>query len=195
MANSNPKPDGDVPTRAELDTRTLAFIDGVASRVRETIAQGELPAIDILVRNLSNVSYDPETGYLELGENHKSRTLSVNTIRAFAQTLRLMATSHDMVRSDDFATKREVYYVSKNWGDCRFDDQPESDAIMDDIEALASRHGLSREQLRFYADSHGGSVAGELVVIDHHPENGTDIVIDCRGTPQLSHECGVCAGN
>jgi DNA topoisomerase-6 subunit A len=34
--------------------------------------------------------------------------------------------------------------------------------------------------LRFYADSHGGSVAGELVVIDHHPENGTDIEIDCR---------------
>ena len=126
------------------------------------------------------MSYDPEKGYLELGEIHKSRTLTVNTIRSFAQTLRLMATSRDMVQSNDFATKREAYYVSKNWGDCRFDDQPESDAIMDDIEALASRQGLSREQLRFYADSHGGSVAGELVVIDPHPESGAEIEIDCR---------------
>ncbi len=85
-----------------------------------------------------------------------------------------------MVESNDFATKREAYYVSKNWGDCRFDDQSESDAIMDDIEALASLHGLSREHLRFYADSHGGSVAGELVVIDPHPETGVHVEIDCR---------------
>ena len=65
-----------------------------------------------------------------------------------------------MVEHDDFATKREVYYISKNWGDCRFDEQAESDAIMDDIEAMASMQGLSREQLRFYPESHGGSVAG-----------------------------------
>ncbi|MBI3675197.1 MAG: DNA topoisomerase IV subunit A [Proteobacteria bacterium] len=180
MASSDPKHDGDAPHRTDLDARTLAFIDGIASRVWETIARGELPAIDILVRGLSNVSYDPQKGYLELGEIHKSRTLTVNTIRSFAQTLRLMAASHDMVQSDDFATKREVYYVSKNWGDCRFDDQPESDAIMDDIEALASVQGLSREQLRFYADSHGGSVAGELVVVDSHSQNGAEIEIDCR---------------
>lgn len=181
MDSSDPQHDRDALPRVNLDARTLAFIDGIASRVRESIARGELPNIEILVRGLSNVSYDPEKGYLELGEIHKSRTLTVNTIRSFAQTLRLMAASHDMVRSDDFATKREVYYVSKNWGDCRFDDQPESDAIMDDIEALASVQGLSREQLRFYADSHGGSVAGELVVVDSHPQSGAEIEVDCRG--------------
>jgi len=180
MASINPTRDGGDSPPPDLDARTLAFIDSIASRVRETIARGELPTIDILVRSLSNVSYDPEKGYLELGDIHKSRTLTVNTIRSFAQTLRLLATSRDMVRTNDFATKREAYYVSKNWGDCRFDDQPESDAIMDDIEALASLHGLSREQLRFYADSHGGSVAGELVVIDPHPESGAEIEIDCR---------------
>jgi len=180
MTSKRPKRDGGDFPRADLDARTLAFIDGIASRVHETIARGELPTIDILVRSLSNVSYDPDKGYLELGEIHKSRTLTVNTIRSFAQTLRLLATSGDMVRNNDFATKREAYYVSKNWGDCRFDDQPESDAIMDDIEALASLQGLSREQLRFYADSHGGSVAGELVVIDPHPETGAEIEIDCR---------------
>ncbi len=180
MASKRPKRDGGDSQRADLDAKTLAFIDGIARRVREAIARGELPSIDILVRSLSNVSYDFETGYLELGAIHKTRTLSVNTIRSFAQTLRLLAASGDMVRSNDFATKREAYYVSKNWGDCRFADQPESDAIMDDIEALASLQGLSREQLRFYADSHGGSVAGELVVIDSHPESGAELEIDCR---------------
>src|SRR5579872_5376194 len=51
---------------------------------------------------------------------------------------------------------------------------------MDDIEALASEQGLAREQLRFYAEAHGGSVAGELVVIDRHPQTGAVIEIDCR---------------
>ena len=118
-------------------------------------------------------------GYLELGEARKMRTLTVNTARSFAQTLRLMAASRTMVESNDFATKREAYYISKNWGDCRFDEQAESDAIMDDIEAMASLHGLSREQLRFYPESHGGSVAGRLTVIDRNPATGRPIEIDC----------------
>jgi DNA topoisomerase-6 subunit A len=107
------------------------------------------------------------------------RSLNVNTARSFAQTLRLMATSRSMVENDDFATKREAYYISKNWGHCRFDNQSESDATMDDIEALASMHGLSREQLRFYPESHGGSVAGRLIVVDMNPATGEAIEVDC----------------
>ena len=125
------------------------------------------------------MKYDEAKGYFELGGARKVRTLTVNTARSFAQTLRLMATSRGMVEHDDFATKREVYYISKNWGDCRFDEQAESDAIMDDIEAMASMHGLSREQLRFYPESHGGSVAGRLTVVDRNPATGEAIEIDC----------------
>jgi DNA topoisomerase VI subunit A len=180
MASSTPPRDGDASPLTALDARTLAFIDAIACRVRDAIARGDLPTIDLLVRGLSNVSYDPDKGYLALGERHKSRTLTVQTMRAFAQTLRLLAISCAMVRSDDFATKREAYYVSKNWGACRFDNQAESDAILDDIEALASVHGLAREQLRFYADAHGGAVAGELVVLEPHPETGAEMAIDCR---------------
>lgn len=173
-ANPNHQPPSDA------DAATRAFIEGIAGEVQHAIRNGQLPAIEVLVRGLSNVSYDPADGYLKLGDVHKSRTLTVQTVRAFAQTLRLMATSRGMVDTNDFATKREAYYVSKNWGDCRFDNQAESDAIMDDIEALASLDGLSREQLRFYADAHGGSVSGELVVVDRDPEGGEAVEIDCR---------------
>jgi DNA topoisomerase-6 subunit A len=50
---------------------------------------------------------------------------------------------------------------------------------MDDIEAMASMHGLSREQLRFYPESHGGSVAGRLIVVDRNSATGETIEIDC----------------
>lgn len=162
------------------ERETLEFIDAVARGVRESAARGEPPRIELPVRSLANVSYDPEKGWLEIGGARKSRALTVRTVKAFAQTLRLMAVSRGMVEDDDFATKREAYYVSKNWGECRFDEQPESDAIMDDVEALASLHGLSREQLRFHPESHGGSVVGELVVVDRDRETGAAIEIDCR---------------
>ncbi|MGB8363826.1 MAG: DNA topoisomerase VI [Rhizomicrobium sp.] len=166
-------------TRIEQDQKTIALIDSIAKQVRTSIDHGTLPDIRLPVRSLDNVIYDEVKGYFELGDACKVRTLTVNTARSFAQTLRLMATSRGMVEHNDFATKREVYYISKNWGDCRFDEQAESDATMDDIEAIASMHGLSREHLRFYPEAHGGSVAGRLTVIDRNPATGEAIEIDC----------------
>jgi DNA topoisomerase-6 subunit A len=166
-------------THHELDRETIALVDATAGDIRASIDNGRLPKIKLPARSLSNVDYDKAKGYFELGSSWKVRSLNVNTARSFAQTLRLMAASRAMVENDDFATKREAYYISKNWGHCRFDSQAESDATMDDIEALASMHGLSREQLRFYPESHGGSVAGRLIVIDRSPATGEAIEVDC----------------
>ncbi|MEZ5978437.1 MAG: DNA topoisomerase IV subunit A [Planctomycetota bacterium] len=164
---------------SDEDVRTLQLISDTATRVQKSIDQRILPELKFPVRSLSNVEYDEKKGYFELGKGRKARALSVNTVKSFAQTLRLMSLSKEMVENDDFATKREAYYVSKNWGECRFNDQPESDTVMDDIEAMASLDGLSREQLRYRPEEHGGALAGELVVIDHDKETGREIRIDC----------------
>ena len=50
---------------------------------------------------------------------------------------------------------------------------------MDDIEALFSVDDVSREQLRFVPDEHGGAVAGDLVVLDPDLESGEIERIDC----------------
>ncbi len=162
-----------------MDKKTLSLIETTADRVHKNINRRVLPELKFPIRSLSNVKYSAKVGYFELGKGRKARALSVNTVKSFAQTLRLMSISKEMVENDDFATKREAYYVSKNWGDAKFKDQPESDAVMDDIEALASLDGLSREQLRFYPEEHGGSVAGNLTVIDRDTETGAPIRIDC----------------
>jgi DNA topoisomerase-6 subunit A len=84
------------------------------------------------------------------------------------------------VETNDFATKRDAYYQSKNWEEAKFDEQPESDTVMDDIEAMFSIHGVSREQLRFVPDeSYNGSVAGQLIVLDPDRETGEVERIDC----------------
>lgn len=165
----------------DVDDETVRLIQRTAARVKAAIDGGKLPELQLPVRTLANVRYRAERGWLELGPARKARRLTVRTVRTFAQTLELMAVSKELVENDDFATKREAYYVSKNWGDARFQEQAESDAVMDDVEALAALEGLSREHLRFYPEEHGGSVAGNLVVVDRDPETGRDIEIDCRG--------------
>jgi len=167
------------PKLGDNDKKTLKLIDSTADRVRRNIDSRSMPELKFPIRSLSNVKYEKKIGYFELGRGRKSRALSVNTVKSFAQTLRLMSMSKEMVENDDFATKREAYYVSKNWGDAKFNDQPESDTVMDDIEALASLEGLSREHLRYRPEEHGGSVAGNLIVIDQDKETGDEIRIDC----------------
>ena len=158
----------------------------VLNRITETardiynrVQRDQKPKLTFPIRSLSNVKYDSRKGFFELGRSRKIRTLTVNTVRTFAQTLRMMGLSKEMIDAETFATKREAYYVSKNWGEAKFNDQPESDTVMDDIESMFSLQGISREQLRFYPEEHGGAVAGSLTIVDKNPTTGKKAVIDC----------------
>ncbi|MGH0032213.1 MAG: DNA topoisomerase IV subunit A [Myxococcota bacterium] len=161
------------------DQVVVEQIRKAATEVHRDILKKSKPDLAFPVRSLSNVSYSTKRGYFEIGKSKKVRTLTVNTVKSFAQTLRMMGLSKELVETNDFATKRDAYYQSKNWEEAHFDEQTESDAVMDDIEALFSIRGTSREQLRFVPDEHGGAVAGQLIVLDPDRETGEIERIDC----------------
>ena len=156
--------------------KTLIKIKESGQNIYNKILKKQKPEMKFPIRALSNVKYDPKKGFFELKGQNKLRTLTVNTVKTFAQTLRMMGFSKELLKTDDIATKREVYYVSKNWEDAKFDEQPESDTVMDDIEAM---FGVNREQLGFIPEEKGGEIAGELIVIDKDPNTGKEIRIDC----------------
>ncbi len=163
----------------KLNELTLQLISESASEVYRDILKHKKPDLAFPVRSLKNVSYSTKKGYFEIGRQKKTRTLTVNTVKSFAQTLRMMGLSKELIETNDFATKRDAYYQSKNWEEAKFDEQSESDTVMDDIEAMFSMRGASREQLRFVPDEHGGAVAGRLVVLDPDRETGEVERIDC----------------
>ncbi|MDH3211164.1 MAG: DNA topoisomerase IV subunit A [Myxococcales bacterium] len=163
----------------KLDTLTLELIGETAAGVHGDILKRRKPDLSFPIRSLKNVSYSTQKGYFEIGRQKKTRTLTVNTVKSFAQTLRMMGLSKELIETNDFATKRDAYYQSKNWDEAKFDEQSESDTVMDDIEAMFSIRGASREQLRFVPDEHGGAVAGRLVVLDPDRETGEVERIDC----------------
>lgn len=151
-------------------------IVGLSREIYADIMKTAQPSISIPLRSLSNVRYDEKAGYFELNGKMKTRTLTASTVKSFAQTLLMMNESKKIVETNDIATKREMYYLSKNWGDAMFREQPESDTVMDDIEAMLN---VNREQLGFIPEEKGGDVAGRLVVIDHDLDSGKEIRIDC----------------
>ena len=151
-------------------------IKETATSVRTRIQRRSKPTLSFPLRSLSNVKYHPTKGFLELKGKKKVRTLTVGTVKTFAQTLRMMSQAKNLVEDDEIMTKREAYYVSKNWDDARFDEQPESDTVIDDIEALFQ---VNREQLGFIPEEKGGEVAGKLIVIDRDSDTGKRLAIDC----------------
>jgi len=146
-----------------------------AKDVHAKILKSKSPTMVTPVRSLSNVKYHAKTGYFEMLGKNKQRTLTVNTVKTFAQTLKMMALSKELIDTNDMATKREAYYISKNWGNAGFSEQTESDTIMDDVEAM---FGVNREQLKFTPEEKGGDIAGKLIVIDRDAK-GKSIKIDC----------------
>ena len=156
-------------TRRILDISRTIYEDIVKRRRK--------PEMKFPVRSLTNVKYDPRKGYFEILGHKATRTLTYNTVKTFAQSMRLLATTKkDLLDRNDIAGKREIYYNSKSWGECRFDAQPESDTLLDDMEGML---GVNREQLGYIPEERGGDVAGALTVIDQDPRNGDPITINC----------------
>ena len=151
-------------------------IKELAQGIYNSILKKKQPKIESPLRSLSNVKYDEKEGYFQLIGKKKERNLTVSTIKTFAQTLRMMALSKELIEKEDIATKREAYYVSKNWSEARFKEQPESDTVMDDVEAML---GVNREQMGFIPEEKGGDIAGKLIVVDKDRTTGKQIKIDC----------------
>lgn len=159
------------------DNAVLQRILKEAEQIRDKVLRGEKPSMRFPLRNLSNVRFDPKEGKFKIGRKSKERTLSVATVKTFAQSLKMIALAKRLIETDDIATKREAYYVAKGWAEeVRFGEQVESDGVLDDVEALFS---VNREQLGFAPEEKGGEVAGNLVVYDQDRDTGAELAIDC----------------
>ena len=161
-------------TRAEASRKIVEIGEQI---YRDIVRRKKKPSLTFPVRSLSNVKYDPKRGHFEIRGKTSTRTLTYGTVKTFAQSVRLMSTTKkDLLDQNDIAGKREIYYNSKSWGECRFEQQPESDSLLDDMEAML---GINREQLGYVPDERGGDVAGPLTVIDQNPVTGETVRINC----------------
>jgi len=148
----------------------------VANNMYDLILKGKRPKLKIPIRSLSNAKFDREKGTFVLLGKEKERTLTVNQAKIFAQTIKMMEFAKELLDNNDFSTLREAYYVSKNWGEARFDDQQPSNEVIEDLEAALD---CLREELGFIPEEDGSAVVGPLKIIDRTVE-GEELKVDCR---------------
>lgn len=131
------------------------------------IEKGRNPALDVPIRNLSNVSYDTKTKLIRLGKAISKRYFfNVAHVRKFVQTIEVATTSKDLLDVGKHLSLREVFYRIKRTIPGTsiniVDDQEESNKSIEDLELIT---GCSREQLNINANKMG-SVAGKVVIKD-----------------------------
>ena len=113
--------------------------------------------------------------FLEMGDATQTRSLfNLGQARKFMQSLLLAKGCHDLIDAEKTLSLRGMYYMAlhtiEGTGEKTFDDQGESDSILEDLEVALD--GL-REELHVFAKKRG-TMVGNITVIDNGDE------IDCR---------------
>jgi len=123
--------------------------------------------VDIPVRTLSNVKFNPKRQIIEMGANIQRRSFfNLGQAKKFMQTILVAASCKRLIEQTKTTSIRDLFYNCKHTiadsNENTFDDQEESDPIIEDLEVTLD---TLREELGLYADPKGAMV-GPLTVVD-----------------------------
>lgn len=154
-------------SRAGGDAATQTRITQLARSVVDMAARRKDPAIDIPLRALSNVAFNERTRHVEMGGNKQSRSLfNYGQAKRFMQTMLVASKCKELIDRGKTASIRQIYYLSKHsikgTNEKTFDDQAESDPIIEDIEVAIDS---LREELHVFA-SNRGNLVGPVTLVD-----------------------------
>ncbi len=142
--------------------KALGKLAGLGEGVIDDIRKAQPPKLKIPSRSTSNIIYDESNRYFVLGPRYGVRSAgSLKQVKKFAQLLCTADFARELVESGKFATLREMYYTAEGWETGPFNDQGESDLIVEDLEAT---FGLKRENLGLVPEEDGAAVYGQLVI-------------------------------
>ena len=149
----------------KLDTH--GKIDYLANSAVKLARKKVDPFVDIPTRTLSNVNFSKRKKIIEMGDATQRRSLfNMNQARKFMQTFVVAKGCKQLQHEGKTTSIRDLYYMSKyTLGDSKentFDDQVESDPIIEDLEVSL---GALREELHLFAAKRG-SVVGPMTLVD-----------------------------
>lgn len=158
----------EVETSKEINARIYA----IAKNIVHQIENEHVPTFSTKVRGLSNVYFDENKKFIQLGDKTVTRPfLNLGAARKFMQTMLVTEKCHEYLKHSKTASIREIYYELKhtvaNTNENTFEAQEESNDVIVDIE-----HSVStiREKLGLQADPKG-ALYGDITLIDRKHNN------------------------
>lgn len=162
----------DIPKEAKL----------LAERMLSDLEKSKRPVLEAVKTSLDNSFYNPKVGYLQAGEKRVRTELNVSSVQKLARVVFMLEILLRNLDIGSVNTKRELYYISKGLikGNPRmkpldFEDQPESDAIIDFIGDMLQ---VYREELNCFANDRGGQTYSQQLVVTETMNDGDKATID-----------------
>lgn len=155
------------PRREDRAKKTIQKIKKLGHETLRSVRREDNPAVEIPIRALSNVSFNEERKLIELGDKKQSREFfNVGMAKKFMQTFLVASACKELLESGKTTSIRDLFYMTKHTikgsKENTFDDQVESDPIIEDLEVALD---ALREELHLFAAKRG-SMVGPMVIVD-----------------------------
>lgn len=154
----------------------------ICDRMLKDLESAKRPKLQAIKCALDNSFYNPKVGYLTPGDKRVTTELNVSSVQKMARMTFLLEILLRNIDQGSVNTKREIYYMAKGLvksdkvlKPLDFDDQPESDAIIDYICDLMQ---VYREEMNCFANDRGGQTYSQHLVVTETLPDGEKATID-----------------
>ncbi len=146
------------------------------------LEKAKRPVLEAVKCSLDNSEYNPKVGYLTPAGKKVRTELNVSSVQKMARTIFMLEILLNNLKVGAVNTKRELYYIAKglvkSTGHLKpldFDDQPESDAIIDFIGDMLE---VYREEMNCFANDRGGQTYSKQLVVTENLPDGSVANVD-----------------
>jgi len=140
--------------------KVLTLLQNHGLTMYNDLDQGKFPQFSIPSRSVSNIVYDKKLRQYILGNASALRSSkNMSQLRSFTQLAWLAFFANKLIREGKTSTLRDIYYSSQAFA-IDFEDQPESDNIIVDLEAILTS---AREEFHIFPEERS-SVFGDLTI-------------------------------
>ncbi len=146
----------------EIERRCLKALLSIVERMYEQMKAGRVPELEIATRTKYNIEFDETSEVWVYGDRKSLR--SAKSVKGAYQLLRMayvIGFLKEQLKQNKSSTLRELYYISEGWGMAKFDEQAESDRLIEDLEILTE---FQREHFHIRPEEDGATVVGPLRV-------------------------------
>jgi len=138
----------------------LAGLTDFGKKLYDQMNQGVFPWIKMPSRSIENIFYNPEIRQYVLGEKSVRRSArNIRHIKPFTQLVWAAYFADELSQNRKTSTLRDVYYSAQAY-DVAFKDQPESNAIITDLETVI---GYAREDFKVFPEERS-AIFGDLTI-------------------------------
>jgi len=143
-----------------VEARCLASLLSIAEDMYNQMREGRIPELRIATRTKYNIEFKEESEVWVYGDRKSIRSAkSVKGAYILLRMAYVIGFLKEQLKANKSSTLRELYYISENWGMAKFDEQSESDRLIEDLEILTN---FQREHFHIRPEEDGATVIGPI---------------------------------